>query len=1410
MLDRKNKLKRFLSLKNPAPITILLMALIASAALMSAFYQGGQKAHAAPTNCYWLGTTSTSWNTAANWSDTPEGPGGCNGGANVPGSETTVIFGAGTTDNNAALDVTTTVADVTINAGYSGTITLADNAFVLTASNIVMSGGAITIVAQGAARIKLVASGLTVAGGIFTQNNFSFLDINGDFAETSGTFTGSGNSRVSLSGNFNYTSGTFTQSGSTTSTYGWHFDGNSSEITNAPPSFGRIWIEKTAGQTLTLKSDLTLNSEFRYTSGTFDTTTNSHKVTFTGDANIYPGGITFYGITVSAAALYLYSDVTITNDLTIGAGKKLTLKESSILTLNDTARLTLGGTLTSYNINPGTIIFKDDAATYIPAAGGTLGGKIKIIAETKDIILPGRNYLGRLELNNNSGSLRTVTFGSAGGQTFNIGNDNYDTEFGSGLYLSADGDGNLILDASANDPTVNLIAVANTKTVGHIDYTGTSLVGNETIKAGDGTWSLVGNMDLTGGSLERDASTFRFNGTGSQTQTLTSNGQSFDNLTVANTNATGFTFADGSEVTGTFRDTTATSKVTFHSTSTYTIANINIAGTSGAGNTVTLKSSTGASAALFNVSQTNPTTSYVTVSDSNASGGNAINATDGTNTNGGGNTFWNFVAVIPAAPTIGIATAGNAQASVTFTPPTDNGGSPITGYTVTSDPDSHTGLGAGSPIVVGSLTNGTSYTFTVHATNAIGNSLESDPSNPVTPSTIPGAPTGATATGGNGKATITFTPPIDDGGSIITGYTVTSTPGSFTGTDVASPIDVNGLTNGTSYTFTVHATNANGNGPESVPSNAIIPTPAPTPTPTSTPDSFDHLNISPTQATIDSDATQSFSAEAIDTNGNAMSGAIFSWSASCGSIKSSGLFSTNGLSGQDCTVSVGSNYGGSASATVHINDNTCNVQITPKGCTSDERNNNECNLQINMSPGETKQFSATTERTDVTYSWSVFPSYMATVDDSGNVTVTNKADYLNSGGFSVNVNASCGGSDSSYVFTGESVCNYDQCTANAKSCDELLACAAECGVNVDNYTVETNLAIPSGGESYYFGDQIPVTWTQKAYDTNGNPLSTFGQSFGGSPLMRMSVSTDSGQSYQFVQNLYPTTDTSLAEAVFESHKNEPFDYYDDSGLAQSRSAKYNWTVPANPNFVSKQVRIKLEPITPASCSVTFLPDASDANFTIDGIFNPNSVLITPASASIKPENTRVFTATVYDESGKDVSSSSTFSWSVSNGGTISSGTNARVMALLAGSDERHYPNAIKVIANYQGHTTFAYASFTVGIPTLKGVIVSPYIKTLGPLQSYILTANPIDQFGNPFSDATITWDLSDPTIGELTPNDPLTATFTGTKAGCFSDVIKATATYKDASFYDVVSVRVSDKELFITRVLEKLNPVALR
>jgi hypothetical protein len=94
----------------------------------------------------------------------------------------------------------------------------------------------------------------------------------------------------------------------------------------------------------------------------------------------------------------------------------------------------------------------------------------------------------------------------------------------------------------------------------------------------------------------------------------------------------------------------------------------------------------------------------------------------------------------PGAPTIGTATAGNGQASVSFTAPASDGGSPITGYTVACTPvgggATVTATGTGSPVIVSGLINGTAYTCTVSAINAAGTGPASGASNVVTPAGV--------------------------------------------------------------------------------------------------------------------------------------------------------------------------------------------------------------------------------------------------------------------------------------------------------------------------------------------------------------------------------------------------------------------------------------------------------------------------------------------------------------------------------------------------------------------------------------------------------------------------------------------------------------------------------------------------
>ena len=100
-----------------------------------------------------------------------------------------------------------------------------------------------------------------------------------------------------------------------------------------------------------------------------------------------------------------------------------------------------------------------------------------------------------------------------------------------------------------------------------------------------------------------------------------------------------------------------------------------------------------------------------------------------------------------------------------------------------------------------------------------------------------GIPTAATATAGDSSADVSWTAPAAESGPAITGYLVTASPGGVTcSTSAALTCTVAGLTNGTAYTFTVQATNAQGSGASSAPSAPVTPFAVASEAPPGTPD----------------------------------------------------------------------------------------------------------------------------------------------------------------------------------------------------------------------------------------------------------------------------------------------------------------------------------------------------------------------------------------------------------------------------------------------------------------------------------------------------------------------------------------------------------------------------------------------
>ena len=189
-------------------------------------------------------------------------------------------------------------------------------------------------------------------------------------------------------------------------------------------------------------------------------------------------------------------------------------------------------------------------------------------------------------------------------------------------------------------------------------------------------------------------------------------------------------------------------------------------------------------------------------------------------------------AAAPEAPHRVAAHAGNGFVLLAWNPPAFEGSAPVDSYVVTSSKGqtmtvSAADFKANAFVKFSGLSNETEYTFTVSARNAVGLGEPSLPSLPVVCKAAairpPGAPQTVSANYADGKASIHFQAPEDDGGSPILAYVITVQPGgrkvtfagraalTLSGTHKTFTV-VDGLGKGTPWTLQIAAVNAAGEG----------------------------------------------------------------------------------------------------------------------------------------------------------------------------------------------------------------------------------------------------------------------------------------------------------------------------------------------------------------------------------------------------------------------------------------------------------------------------------------------------------------------------------------------------------------------------------------------------------------------
>ncbi|HEY3419253.1 MAG TPA: fibronectin type III domain-containing protein [Methanomassiliicoccales archaeon] len=190
----------------------------------------------------------------------------------------------------------------------------------------------------------------------------------------------------------------------------------------------------------------------------------------------------------------------------------------------------------------------------------------------------------------------------------------------------------------------------------------------------------------------------------------------------------------------------------------------------------------------------------------------------------------------PTAPTGVIAIRGNSNVSLSWTAPSNDGGSVISGYALycgsAEGSETYRIAVSGTKFTFDGLTNGLPYFFRVAAVNVRGNGTLSSVAT-ATPATVPGLPADITATPAVGKVALSWSAPLGNGGLTIEGYNV------YRGTTAGTMVKIANVTllkytdesgvQGIEYWYKVSCSNAEGEGAGiSVSATSLYPPPAPT------------------------------------------------------------------------------------------------------------------------------------------------------------------------------------------------------------------------------------------------------------------------------------------------------------------------------------------------------------------------------------------------------------------------------------------------------------------------------------------------------------------------------------------------------------------------------------------------------